>query len=123
MIAGLLVSKFLATLVAKVLYRYSWDETLTMWSLSLPQVAATLAAALAGVQAGLIPQEVFNSVIVLMLVTSLLGPVLTERFGRKLPLATTGLDTGGRERITTRNPESGFGESTRKSVYGCGSGL
>lgn len=94
MIAGLFVSKFLATLVAKVLYRYSWDETLTMWSLSLPQVAATLAAALAGVQAGLIPQEVFNTVIVLMLVTSLLGPLLTERFGRKLPLATTGLDTG-----------------------------
>jgi Kef-type K+ transport system membrane component KefB/nucleotide-binding universal stress UspA family protein len=94
MIAGLFVSKFLATLVAKVLYRYSWDETLTMWSLSLPQVAATLAAALAGVQAGLIPQEVFNTVIVLMLVTSLLGPLLTERFGRKLPLAKTGLDTG-----------------------------
>jgi len=46
------------------------------------------------VQAGLIPQEVFNTVIVLMLVTSLLGPLLTERFGRKLPLATTGLDTG-----------------------------
>jgi Kef-type K+ transport system membrane component KefB/nucleotide-binding universal stress UspA family protein len=94
MIAGLFISKFLATLVAKVLYRYSWDETLTMWSLSLPQVAATLAAALAGVQAGLIPQEVFNTVIVLMLVTSLLGPLLTERFGRQLPLATTGLDTG-----------------------------
>jgi Kef-type K+ transport system membrane component KefB/nucleotide-binding universal stress UspA family protein len=94
MIAGLFVSKFLATVVAKVLYRYSWDEMLTMWSLSLPQVAATLAAALAGVQAGLIPQEVFNTVIVLMLVSSLLGPLLTERFGRKLPLATTGLDTG-----------------------------
>ena len=94
MIAGLLGSKFLAAFLAKVFYGYSWDETLTMWSLSLPQVAATLAAALAGVQAGLIPQAVFNTVIVLMLVTSLMGPLFTERFGSKLPLATTGLDTG-----------------------------
>lgn len=94
MIAGLLVSKFMATFLAKLLYGYSWDETLTMWSLSLPQVAATLAAALAGVQSGLIPEEVFNTVIVLMFVTSLAGPLLTERFGRKLPLATTGLETG-----------------------------
>ena len=94
MIAGLFLSKFLATFLAKLLYGYSWDETLTMWSLSLPQVAATLAAALAGVQAELIPQEVFNTVIVLMLVTSLAGPLLTERFGRKLPLANTGLETG-----------------------------
>ena len=36
--------------MAKVLYRYSWDQTLSMWSLSLPQVAATLAAALVGLQ-------------------------------------------------------------------------
>lgn len=93
MLAGLFLSKFLATLPAKMLYGYSWEETLTMWSLSLPQVAATLAAALAGVQAGLIPQEVFNTIIVLMLVTSLLGPLLTERFARKLPIATTGVET------------------------------
>lgn len=93
MLAGLFVSKFLATLATKILYGYSWDETLTMWSLSLPQVAATLAAALAGVQAGLIPQEVFNTIIVLMFVTSLLGPLLTERFARKLPIATTGVQT------------------------------
>ena len=93
MVVGVLGAKFLATFLAKLLYGYSWDEMLTMWSLSLPQVAATLAAALAGVQSGLIPQEVFNTVIVLMLVTSLLGPLLTERYGRKLPLTTTGLDT------------------------------
>ncbi|MEB3356379.1 MAG: cation:proton antiporter [Synechococcales bacterium] len=85
-VGGLLVSKLLAALVAKLLYRYAWPEMLTMWSLSLPQVAATLAAALAGYGAGLLTESVFNSVIVLMLVTSLLGPLLTERFAVKLPL-------------------------------------
>ncbi len=83
---GLLGSKFLAAFVAKLLYRYQWIETLTMWSLSVPQVAATLAAALVGVQQGVITPEVFNTVIVLMLVTSVVGPLMTARFASKLPV-------------------------------------
>ncbi|MGJ3254135.1 MAG: cation:proton antiporter [Elainellaceae cyanobacterium] len=81
---SLVISKFLAASIAKLVYRYSWHEALTMWSLSLPQVAATLAAALTGLRAGLLSEAVFNSVIVLMLITSLLGPLLTERFAAKL---------------------------------------
>ncbi|MDY7022129.1 MAG: cation:proton antiporter, partial [Cyanobacteriota bacterium] len=91
-VLGLISSKFLAAFVAKLLYRYNWSETLTMWSLSLPQVAATLAAALAGVNAGLLNQEVFNTVIVLMLVTSILGPVLTARMARKLTISKVDVD-------------------------------
>lgn len=83
---GLIISKFLAALVVKLVFRYSWDEGLTMWSLSLPQVAATLAAALVGLNAGVINNSVFNTIIVLMLVTSILGPVLTDKFARKLTL-------------------------------------
>jgi len=86
---GLIGSKFLAAFVVKGLYDYRWEETLTMWSLSLPQVAATLAATLAGLQVGLLTEAVFNSVIVLMLVTSILGPVLTQHFARHLPLPNT----------------------------------
>jgi hypothetical protein len=62
-----------------------------MWSLSLPQVAATLAAALVAFntknRAGepLIGEPVLNSVIVLLVVTSVLGPVLTARFAAQLP--------------------------------------
>ncbi|MBC6423062.1 MAG: cation:proton antiporter [Hormoscilla sp. SP5CHS1] len=85
-VGGLLASKLLAALVAKLLFRYNWNEALTMWSLSLPQVAATLAAALAGFRVGLISEPVFNAVIVLMLVTSILGPVTTAQFASRLPL-------------------------------------
>lgn len=85
-VVALISAKFLAAAVAKLFYRYTWPETLTMWSLSLPQVAATLAAALAGVNAGIISIEVFNAVIVLMLVTAILGPVLTARYGRNLSI-------------------------------------
>ncbi|MGC9506141.1 cation:proton antiporter [Baaleninema sp.] len=86
-VVNLLVSKFLAAMLAKQLYNYSWPAAMTMWSLSIPQVAATLAAALAGNQAGLLPESVFNSVVVLMLVTSVVGPVATSHFAQKLPLS------------------------------------
>jgi len=57
-----------------------------MWSLTLPQVAATLAATLVGYNtlnaAGqrLLGDEIFNTVLVLLVVTSLLDPVLTGLF-------------------------------------------
>ncbi|OKH19344.1 cation:proton antiporter [[Limnothrix rosea] IAM M-220] len=85
---GLVGSKFAAAAIAKLLYRYSWSEALTMWSLSIPQVAATLAAALVGFRVGLISESVFNAVIVLMLVTSILGPILTTKFARFIAVPT-----------------------------------
>jgi nucleotide-binding universal stress UspA family protein len=81
---SLIASKFLAALVVKPLHGYSWNQTLTMWSLSLPQVAATLAAAVVGLQAGIITELDLNAVIVMMLVTSVLGPILTARFAGRL---------------------------------------
>ncbi|WP_414619326.1 cation:proton antiporter [Calothrix sp. CCY 0018] len=90
-VTALILSKFLAALVAKILYGYNWNEALTMWSLSLPQVAATLAAALVGKTAGIITDAVFNTVIVLMLVTAILGPILTAKFGSKLTVPKASL--------------------------------
>ena len=83
-IGGLIASKFLAAFLVKSLYRYSWYQTLTMWSLSLPQVAATLAATLVGYQEGILNEAVFNSVILMMLVTAVLGPIITTRAAAKL---------------------------------------
>jgi Kef-type K+ transport system membrane component KefB/nucleotide-binding universal stress UspA family protein len=83
-VIGLIGSKFLAAVLAKWLYRYSWREGITMWSLSMPQVAATLAATFIGYRAGILTEDVLNSVIVLMLVTSTLGPLITEKAARGL---------------------------------------
>ena len=90
-VGALILSKFLAAMVAKILYGYNWSEALTMWSLSLPQVAATLAAALVGKTEGIITDAVFNTIIVLMLVTAILGPVLTSQFGSKLTVPKASL--------------------------------
>ena len=83
-VAGLIVSKLLAAILAKLVYRYNKIQMLTMWSLSIPQVGATLAATLVGYRAGILTEGVLNSVIVLMLVTSTLGPILTSRFAPQL---------------------------------------
>jgi Kef-type K+ transport system membrane component KefB/nucleotide-binding universal stress UspA family protein len=91
-VAGLIGSKFFASLFAQLLYRYNRNELMTMWSLSLPQVAATLAATLVAYQsfnpAGerLVPETILNSVIVLMVVTSILGPLITAKYASRLPL-------------------------------------
>jgi Kef-type K+ transport system membrane component KefB/nucleotide-binding universal stress UspA family protein len=78
-VVGLIASKFIAALLAKMVYRYNWQEMLTMWSLSVPQVSTTLAATLVGYRSGLLPLEVLHSIIILMLVTSTLGPLITGR--------------------------------------------
>jgi len=63
---------------------------MTMWSLTLPQVAATLAATLVAFhtlnQTGerLLDERMLNVVLVLVLTTSVLGPVLTQRFAPRL---------------------------------------
>jgi len=92
-VGGLICAKILAALAAQELFGYSTAEGLLMGGLSLPQVAATLAAALVAFETRnaegvrLIDEPVLNTVIVLMVVTSVLGPVLTERFGQQLAQA------------------------------------
>ncbi len=85
-VLALLIGKGLAAFIAARLFKYSSAARNTIWSLTLPQVAATLAATLVGVNtvdpAGqhLIDTRVLNAVFVLMLTTSILGPVMTQYF-------------------------------------------
>ncbi|HIK03352.1 MAG TPA: cation:proton antiporter [Trichormus sp. M33_DOE_039] len=78
-VISLIASKFVAAWLAKFIYRYSWQEMLTMWSLSIPQVGTTLAATFVGYRVGLLPPELLSSFVALMLVTSILGPLITSR--------------------------------------------
>jgi Kef-type K+ transport system membrane component KefB len=88
-VGGLIAAKFLAAHLTQRLFGYSCTQGHLIWSLSLPQVAATLAATIVAYQtknaAGvrLIDEPVINTVLVLVVVTSILGPILTEYFGRQ----------------------------------------
>ena len=79
MLLGALGCKGISAWVAGRWYRYSKHQILMIWSLTMPQVAATLATAFIGYQANLLPAIVLNSVLVVMVVTAALGPVLTAR--------------------------------------------
>jgi Kef-type K+ transport system membrane component KefB len=89
-VAGLILAKFLAAGIAGLFNRASKNETLLMWSLSVPQVAATLAAAIVAYSttnaAGerLLSEAMLNAILVLVVFTSILGPILTNRYGKKL---------------------------------------
>ena len=101
-IAALLVGKWIAAWVVGRTFGYSRNEQLMIWSLTLPQVAATLAATLVAHDtvgaAGqrLLDDRMLNVVLVLVLVTAILGPVLTERFAPRLLVGTraSGLTAG-----------------------------
>jgi Kef-type K+ transport system membrane component KefB len=88
-VGSLIAAKFVAAQLTQRLFGYSRSGGHLIWSLSLPQVAATLAAAIVAYKtknaAGepLIDEPVINTVLVLVVVTSILGPMLTELFGRR----------------------------------------
>ena len=105
-VGALIASKLLAALGTKLLFGYSWPQTWTMWSLSLPQVAATLAAALVGYQANIINVQVFNSVILLMLVTAIMGPLITARMAPKIALTKAAQDITPLSWLPVPAPES-----------------
>jgi len=89
-VAALLIGKFIAAELAGRSFNYSRGARLTVWSLTLPQVAATLAATLVGFNTfdpggqRLIDEHVLNAVFVLILTTSILGPVLTQRYAQRM---------------------------------------
>ena len=88
-VGGLVGAKFLAARLTQRIYGYSRSEGRLIWSLSIPQVAATLAPALVAYETKnaegvrLIDEAALNTILVLVVVTSTLGPVLTEYFGRQ----------------------------------------
>jgi Kef-type K+ transport system membrane component KefB len=89
-IAALLVGKWIAAQVCGRAFGYTAVARRTMWSLTLPQVAATLAATLVAYKtynaAGqpLLDGRMLNGVLIMVLVTSILGPVLTQHFAPRM---------------------------------------
>ena len=89
-VASLIVGKGIAAAIAGRAFGYPREARLTVWALTLPQVAATLAATLVGYNtlnaAGmrLLDEKMFNTVLVLLVVTSILGPALTQLFAPRM---------------------------------------
>jgi Kef-type K+ transport system membrane component KefB len=89
-IGTLALAKWIAAAGVGRAFGYEPAARSTMWALTLPQVAATLAATLVAHQTvnrdgqRLLDDTMLNAVLVLMLATSVLGPVLVERFAPRM---------------------------------------
>ncbi|MEX2503113.1 MAG: cation:proton antiporter, partial [Trueperaceae bacterium] len=88
MIAIVLIGKGLAALAAQRLFGLNLDQGMLMIGLSVPQAAATLAVTFVGLEIGLFGEPVVNAVIVLVMVSSLVGGTMVERFGRRVAIAS-----------------------------------
>jgi Kef-type K+ transport system membrane component KefB len=90
LIVALVAGKWLAAELAGRAFKYTSAARLTMWSLTLPQVATTLTAALVAfntydpVGQRLIDRGILDVVLALMLTTATLGPVLTQQLAPRM---------------------------------------
>ena len=93
----LLLGKYMAAWLSMRTFGGTSTQTGLVWSLSLPQMAATLASAVvayktvndSGVR--LLDEAYVNAVLVLVVATCVAGPILSERFARQIK-AETGPD-------------------------------
>jgi Kef-type K+ transport system membrane component KefB/mannitol/fructose-specific phosphotransferase system IIA component (Ntr-type)/nucleotide-binding universal stress UspA family protein len=83
---GVTFSKWAASWVASRVFRYTAAEGWVVFGLSVPHAAGTLAIVLVGYEVGLLDQAEVNGVVLMILVTCLVGPWVTERFGREVAL-------------------------------------
>jgi hypothetical protein len=81
------LTKFAAAWTIGRIRDYSRDEVLTSWGLSQAQAAATLAAVLVGVEAGVFAEFILSATILMVLLTTLSSPVIVERFGDRIEAA------------------------------------
>ncbi len=80
------LTKWLAARIAERTFGYTAAEGWTVFGLTVPQAAATLAATLIGLEVGLFDDAVLNGAVMMILVTCILGPWILERYGRQVAL-------------------------------------
>src|SRR5262245_18133591 len=90
LIAALAIGKYAAAWLSTLTFGGTRAQTDLVWNLSLPQMAATLASAVVAYQtinasgARLLNETFVNAVLVLVVVTCVVGPILSERSARRV---------------------------------------
>lgn len=94
LVAALVAGKYLAAWLSSAAFDRDRSETALAWSLTLPQMAATLASAVVAYNtvnsAGehLLGQTYVNAVLVLVVATCVAGPIFTQRFAKRISTKT-----------------------------------
>lgn len=79
-----LTSKFIAAWGSAKIFGLGMPNTMVMYGLSVAQAASTLAAITVGYQVELVDELIVNGVIAMILVTSIVSPWITARWGQQI---------------------------------------
>lgn len=89
-VGGAVVAKFVSAWLAGQLFHYTWTEVLIIFSLTIPRAALVLVIALFGKEASLVDDNIFNAVIAYIVITCLVGPILSEWVGQQVAMPEEG---------------------------------
>ncbi|MCC5942737.1 MAG: cation:proton antiporter [Balneolaceae bacterium] len=87
MITAVVIGKGGAAYLSRYIFKFSKAESWTIFGLTVPQAAATLAVTLIAYDIGLFDDYILNGTIMMILVTCLIGPYVVEKFGKEVALA------------------------------------
>ncbi|MCH8550278.1 MAG: cation:proton antiporter [Balneolaceae bacterium] len=87
MITAVVIGKGGAAYLSRYIFKFSKVESWTVFGLTVPQAAATLAVTLIAYEIGLFDDYILNGTIMMILVTCLIGPYVVEKFGKEVALA------------------------------------
>ena len=96
LIAACLGGKALAAALTRPLFRFTWAEAGTVFALTSPQAAATLAATVIGFELGLLNKTVVNAVLVLIVVSLLVASAAAGLAGRRVAPVASAVEQLGR---------------------------
>lgn len=117
LIAGIIIvvelfSKFLAAWGIGKVFGWSFPSSMTVFGLTVAQAASTLAAATVAFNLGIVDEATVNGVVAMILVSCIVSPWLTERWGSRVnPTVSSATDTdetdwGRRILIPVSNPDT-----------------
>jgi Kef-type K+ transport system membrane component KefB/nucleotide-binding universal stress UspA family protein len=90
MLATNMLTKLVSSVITQKIFKFTKAEGWVIFGLTTTEAAATLAAALIGYRLGIIGDEILNGVVMMILITCIIGPMIVEKFGRKIAFSNEG---------------------------------
>lgn len=116
LIVACLGGKAIAAALTRPLFGFGWAEVGTVFALSSPQAAATLAATVVGFDLGLLGETVVNAVLVLIVVSLLVSSAAARVAGSRVPAGAAGAEQLGRAVLLAVGDEGVDGAVARFAV-------
>ena len=114
--AACLGGKLAAAALCRPAFKATWDEVGVIFSLSVAQTAATLAATFVGLKIGLFNTSVVNAVMILILASLLASSLCATTFGRRVPRPAIDIGRLGRSVLVPVDVDNPVSAALRLAV-------